>query len=387
METSRVQRADGPATILAIGTAVPPNCNYQADFPDYYFRVTNSGHLTDLKEKFKRICEKTAIKKRYTYLTEEMIKENPNIGTFDGCSLNARQQMVIAETPRLGKEAALKAIKEWGQHKSRITHLIFCSTAGVDMPGCDYQLTKMLGLSPTINRIMIYQQGCYAGGTVLRVAKDVAENNKGARILVVCSEITAIFFRGPSEHHMDSLVGQALFGDGAAALIVGADVDESIEKPLYQLISTSQTLVPDSENAMALHLREEGLTFHLSKDVPTLISKNIENILVDAFKPLGINDWNSLFWITHPGGRAILDGVESKLGLDKDKMKESRYVLSEYGNLTGACVLFILDEMRKRSVEEGKATTGKGSDYGVLLGFGPGITVETVILKSIPLNN
>ncbi|GAB4858566.1 Chitin synthase, class 2 [Ancistrocladus abbreviatus] len=307
-----------------------------------------------------------------------MIKENPNIGTFDGRSLNARQEMVIAETPRLGKEAAVKAIKEWGQHKSRITHLIFCSTTGVDMSGCDYQLTKMLGLNPTINRIMIYQQGCYAGGTVLRVAKDVVENNKGARVFVVCCEITAIFFRGPSEHHMDSLVGQALFGDGAAALVIGADVDESIEKPLYQLVSTNQVLVPDSENAMALRLREEGLTFHLSKYVPTLISKNIESILVDAFKPLGISNWSSLFWITHPGGRAILDGVESKLSLDKDKMKESQYVLSEYGNLTGACVLFILDEMRKRSVDEGKSTTGKGSDYGVLLGFGPGITIRNM---------
>ncbi|GAB4826154.1 Chitin synthase, class 2 [Ancistrocladus abbreviatus] len=381
------KKAEGPATVLAIGTAVPPNCNPQADFPDYYFRVTNSEHMTELKEKFKRICEKTAIKKRYTYLTEEMIKENPNIGTFDGLSLNARQEMVIAETPRLGKEAALKALKEWGQPKSRLTHLIFCSTAGVDMPGCDYQLTKMLGLNPSINRIMIYQQGCYAGGTVLRIAKDVAENNKGARILVVCSEITAIFFRGPSEHHMDSLVGQTLFGDGAAALIIGSDVDESIEKPLYELISASQTLVPDSEDAMALHLREEGLTFHLSKDVPTLISKNIEDILIDAFRPLGISDWNSLFFITHPGGRAILDEVESKLGLDKDKMKESRYVLSEYGNLTGACVLFIMDEMRKRSVEGGKSTTGKGLDYGVLLGFGPGITVETVVLRSCPINN
>ncbi|GAB4852906.1 Chitin synthase, class 1 [Ancistrocladus abbreviatus] len=227
--------------------------------------------------------------------------------------------------------------------------------------------------------------GCCAGGTILRIAKDVVKNNRGARLLVVCSEITTIFFRGPSEHHMDSLVGQTLFGDGAAALIIGSDVDETIEKPLYQLISASQTLVSDSENAMALHLREEGLTFHLSKDVPTLISNNIKNILVDAFKPLNINDWNSLFYITHPGGRAILDGVEKKLGLDKDKMKESRYVLSEYGNLTGACVLFILDEMRKRSVEEGRSTTGKGCDHGVLLGFGPGITVETVVFRSCPL--
>ncbi|GMH08862.1 hypothetical protein Nepgr_010702 [Nepenthes gracilis] len=386
-EVLKAKRADGPATVLAIGTAVPPNCHYQDEFPDYYFRVTKSEHMPDLKEKFKRICEKTAIKKRYTYLNEELLKEHPSIATFNGASFNERQEMVIEETPRLGKEAAVKAIKEWGQPKSRITHLIFSSTSGIDMPGCDYHLTKLLGLNLSVNRIMIYQQGCYAGGTALRVAKDVAENNKGSRVLLVCSEITAIFFRGPSEHHMDSLVGQALFGDGAAALIIGADVDELIEKPIFELISASQTLAPDSENAMALHLREEGLTFHLSKDVPNIIGNNIENIMVEAFKPLGINDWNSLFYITHPGGRAILDAVESELGLDKDKMKESRHVLCEYGNLTGACVLFILDEMRKRSMEEGKSTTGKGFEWGVLFGFGPGLTVETIVLRSAPLNN
>ncbi|KAL9268385.1 Chalcone synthase-like protein [Drosera capensis] len=55
-EMRRAQRAEGPATILAIGTAVPPNVFYQDKFPDYYFRVTKSEHMTDLKEKFKRIC-------------------------------------------------------------------------------------------------------------------------------------------------------------------------------------------------------------------------------------------------------------------------------------------------------------------------------------------
>lgn len=56
-EIRQAQRADGPATILAIGTATPPNCVYQADYPDYYFRVTNSEHMTQLKEKFKRMCK------------------------------------------------------------------------------------------------------------------------------------------------------------------------------------------------------------------------------------------------------------------------------------------------------------------------------------------
>lgn len=125
------------------------------------------------------------IKKRYILLTEEFLKENPNMCTYMAPSLDVRQDITVAEVPKLGKEAADKAIEEWGQPKSKITHLVFYTSCSVDMPGADYQLTKLLGLPPSVRRLMMYQQGCYADGTVLRVAKDLAENNKGARVLVV----------------------------------------------------------------------------------------------------------------------------------------------------------------------------------------------------------
>ncbi|CAL9198509.1 chalcone synthase 2-like [Musa acuminata AAA Group] len=384
-EIRQSQRAEGSATVLAIGTATPVNVLYQADYPDYYFRITKSEHLTKLKEKFKRMCDTSMIRKRYLHLNEEILKENPNICAYMAPSLDARQDIVVVEVPKLGKEAAVKAIKEWGQPKSKITHLVFCTTSGVDMPGADYQLTKLLGLRPSVNRFMMYQQGCFGGGTALRMAKDLAENNRGARVLVVCSEINALSFHGPSESHLDNLVGQALFGDGAAAIIVGADPDPATEQPIFQLVSASQTILPDSEGAVDGHLREVGLIFHLLKEVPALISKNIERSLVEAFKPLGISDWNSIFWIAHPGGPAILDQVEAKLGLEKEKMKATREVLKEYGNMASGSVLFILDEMRKRSAEDGKATTGEGLEWGVHFGFGPGLTVETVVLHSIPI--
>ncbi|KAK2985975.1 hypothetical protein RJ640_026447 [Escallonia rubra] len=51
------QRAEGPATIMAIGTATPPNCFPQNAYPDFYFRITNSKHKTELKEKFKCISK------------------------------------------------------------------------------------------------------------------------------------------------------------------------------------------------------------------------------------------------------------------------------------------------------------------------------------------
>nr|AHC28523.1 chalcone synthase 1 [Rheum australe] len=386
-EIRKAQRAEGPEIKLAIGTATPPNCVYKDDYPDYYFRVTNSDHMTDLKEKFRRMCDKSMIEKRYMHLTEDLLKQNPSMCEYMASSLDARQDMVVSEVPRLGKEAAQRAIKEWGQAKSKITHVIMCTTSGVDMPGADYQLTKLLGLRPSVKRFMMYQQGCFAGGTVLRMAKDLAENNKGARVLVVCSEITAICFRGPTDTHLDSMVGQALFGDGAGAVIIGSDPDLSIERPIFELVWTAQTILPDSEGAIDGHLREVGLTFHLLKDVPGLISKNIEKSLAEAFSPLNISDWNSLFWVAHPGGPAILDQVETKLGLKEEKLKATRQVLNDYGNMSSACVLFILDEMRKKSIKNGHATTGEGLDWGVLFGFGPGLTVETVVLHSVPTAN
>ena len=381
-------RADGPATVLAIGTANPPNVFQQSEYPEFYFNITNSNHMTDLKEKFQRMCDKSGISKRYMYLNEEILKANPSMCAYWEKSLDVRQDMVVVEVPKLGKEAATEAIKEWGQPKSKITHLVFCTTSGVDMPGADWALTKLLGLRPTVKRLMMYQQGCFAGGTVMRIAKDLAENNKGARVLVVCSELTAVTFRGPSDTHLDSLVGQALFGDGASAMIIGSDPIPQVERPWFEVHYVASNILPDSDGAIDGHLREVGLTFHLMKDVPGIISKNIGSVLKDSFEKVFGEDapsFNDLFWIAHPGGPAILDQVEQKLQLKPEKMAPSRHVLSEFGNMSSACVIFIMDHLRKKSVEQNAATSGEGYEWGLLLGFGPGLTCETVVLRSVPL--
>ncbi|KAI3849140.1 hypothetical protein MKW92_018276 [Papaver armeniacum] len=390
-EIFSAQRAHGIANVLAIGTSVPENCYYQADYPDFYFRVTKSEHMTDLKAKFKRICDKSMVKKRYMHLTEEILKENPNMCKFMAPSLDTRLQMVATHVPKLGKEAALKAIEEWGQPKSKITHLIVCTIAAVNMPGTDNDIRKLLGLEPSVKRYMLYHQGCNAGGAVLRLAKDLAENNAGARVLVVCSETSLNTFRGPSDTHVDSLVGHALFSDGAAAMIIGSDPITTAstsnlvaEYPIFQIVSASQTVLPGSENDIGGCTREVGLMVNLSKEVATLVSKNIEKSLDKAFAPIGISDWNSLKVIL-TGGPAILDQVEQKLGLKEDKLRATRHVLSEYGNMLSTSVIFILDEMRKKSEEEGMKTTGEGLEWGVLFGFGPGLTIDTVVLHSVPM--
>ncbi|XP_043725869.1 chalcone synthase 6-4-like [Telopea speciosissima] len=362
--------AQGPATVLAIGTANPSNYTDQTDFPDNYFRSTKSEDMIELKDKFKHIYE--------------IINENPDLYNPIAPTLDKRQDIMIVEVPKLAMEAASKAIQQWGQPKSKITHLVFTTISGVDASGYDFHLIKLLNLSPTVQRVMMYHLGCYGGGSVLRVrvAKDFAENNKGSCILVVCSEMNSVSgFKGPSETDFHSLLGQVIFADGA--LIVGADPEILIERPLFQLFAASSRIPPDSDEMVPGHLRQTGLSIKLSRDVAKTISGNIEKCLVEGFTKIGISDWNSIFWVAHPGAPAILDLIEVTLGLKKDKLKASRKVLSEYGNMSSPILLFILDEMRKMSMEEGKVSTGERFDWGVLLGFGPGLTVETVVLPSV----
>nr|AJO53276.1 chalcone synthase-like protein [Pogostemon cablin] len=386
-EVRKSQRGHGPAAILAIGTATPSNPIDQTTYPDYYFRITNSEHEIDLKKKFRRLCENSMIKKRHMHLTEELLKENPNMSSFTLPSLDARQDILAVEIPKLANEAAQKAIKEWGQPISKITHLIFCSAVAVEMPGDEYHLINLIGLAPSVKCFKIHEHGCFAGATVLRLAKDLTENNAGARVLVVCAEMFSIVaFRGPSPNKLENLVGQAIFSDGAAAVIVGSDPVVGVERPLFEMVSTVQTLIPDSRYAIHGRLQETGFYFELRRDVPDLISMNIEKSLKEAFDPLGISDWNSIFWAVHPGGAAILNQVEKKLGLDPMKLGASRHVLSEYGNMLSTCVLFVLDEMRRVSAKDGLGSTGEGLDWGAVIGFGPGPTIDIVVLHSVPIN-
>ncbi|KAH6795047.1 Chalcone and stilbene synthase family protein [Perilla frutescens var. hirtella] len=141
-----------------------------------------------------------------------------------------------------------------------------------------------------------------------------------------------------------------------------------------------------TEGTIDRHIREAGLIIHLMKDVPVLISKNIEKSFKEAFRPLGISYWNLIFWIAHPEGPAILDQVESKLGFKAEKLRSTWHVFGDYGNMASACMLLVLDEMRKTSVKEGLSSTRKGLDCGVMFGFGPGLTVETMVLHSVPIN-
>ncbi|TVU24540.1 hypothetical protein EJB05_26983, partial [Eragrostis curvula] len=289
------------ASILAIGTANPSNVVEQSTFPDFYLRVTGGDHKQDLKDKFRRVREKSCIKKRHLYTDEALLTANPEMASFKGTSLDARQAIVNKKVPELGAAA----LKEWGRPAEDITHLIVGSTSGgSDLPGADYHLIRLLGLKHSVRRVALYYQGCYVWPRT-----SPRTTRAGARVLAVCVET----------------------GDWT--------------------------------------LRPAGL----------------RETLRDAGMVVDDDDRNSMFWAVHPGGRAILDDVDKVFGLKPDKMRASRKVLAEYGNMGSACVWFVLDEMRRWSAAEGRRTTGEGCDWGALFGFGPGLTLDTVLLRSAPI--
>ncbi|CAN6175488.1 unnamed protein product [Urochloa humidicola] len=379
-EIRRAQRADGPASVLGIGTANPPTCMAQDDYPDYYFRVTNSEHLTDLKAKLTRICKKSGIKKRFMHLNEDLLAANPDFNDRKSASLDTRVDIASAAVPELAAASAAKAIADWGRPATEITHLIFSTYSGARAPSADRRLASLLGLSPTVSRTMLNLHGCYGGGRSLQLAKELAENNRGARVLVACSEITLIAFYGPEDGCLDNILGQALFGDGSGAVIIGADPVAPVERPLFEMAFASQTTIPESVDDISMEINKGGMAYHISNRVPRLIGASVERCLIDAFDALGVSaKWNDLFWAIHPGGRAILDHIEEVLGLDGGKLAASRHILSEFGNMSGTTVIFVLDELRRRRVAKLEA---EAPEWGVMMAFGPGITIETMVLHA-----
>ncbi|KAG8089911.1 hypothetical protein GUJ93_ZPchr0011g27519 [Zizania palustris] len=393
-ETMRVKQhthADGHAAVLAIGTANPEKFLKQDEFVDWYFRVTKSDHLGNLKSKMKRICDRSGIRKRHFFHSEEMIAEHPEFLDAAVPSLDERLGIAVDAMSELAVAAAASAIAEWGRAAADITHLVVGTNSGAHAPGVDLRMATELGLRPTVQRTLFYLHGCSAGCSALRVAKDIAENNSGARVLVASADVTLLEFRSPDESRIDSVVAMTLFGDGAGAVVVGADPINSVEHPIFHMVHDSQTTIPATEHSVTMQFHEYGIDYRISGEVPAVVREGIEQCLADAMAaPLGLTgggdwNWNNLFWAMHPGGRAILDSYEAALKLDPGKLAASRRVLSEYGNMLGATIIFVLDELRRRRRDGEEGEPGRSCEWpewGAIVGLGPGLTVETMVLRA-----
>jgi predicted naringenin-chalcone synthase len=414
------------AMIRTIQTAVPPTVLHQDQARDVF--AAQPG-LTRLGQRLVATSfDSSAIRTRRTAvaeLTTEHRSEEPvffdaGTGLLLSPSTKVRNDLFARQAKELFVEAGRKALKACPDLAAEdITHVVTVSCTGFYNPGPDYQLVRELGLSPAVQRYHLGFMGCYAAFPALRAADHFCRADPDAVVLVVCAELCSIHVR--TSNDPDAIMGSALFADGAAAAIVTARGPAGPE-PFLELDHFETVLTPVGEDAMAWNIGDEGFEMVLGTYVPHIIDDHITG----ALEPLFARDTSLAgtafadipHWGIHPGGRAILDRVQSRLGLDEAQLAPARRILRDYGNMSSSTVLFVLREILDTAgtapgeadaeripvaavaaasatpLDLASAEPGPGSlplmsqdDGGARPGervcamaFGPGLTVETALM-------
>lgn len=289
-----------------------------------------------------------------------------------------RNDVYVEHAPALFLEAARGAIAASGSFTTAdVTHVVTASCTGFFAPGPDYVLVRDLGLPATTRRLHVGFMGCYAAFPALSTARSICAEDPDAVVLVVCAELCSLHLEASDDP--DTIVASAVFADGAAAAIVSARPAPAGHLVL-DLDEMRTTLTPVGEQDMAWTIGDHGFEMVLSRYVPSIISEHIRGALDPLLAQAG-TDHEAAHeviprWAVHPGGRSVLDKVQDALALDPVQMEPSRSILREYGNMSSATILFILQRLLTAPDAPG---AGPGERV-CAMAFGPGLTVESALL-------
>ena len=341
------------AHLNAVATATPPNEVHRL-FEDFAER-----QITDRRRVLlRRMMSRSGIERRWSTLSGAPDDTKLDAAGFyaygDFPSTAARMKVYDDHAAALAEDAA-RALDE---DLSGVTHLLVTSCTGLAAPGVDLQLRDRLGLSPGVERTMIGFMGCYAAINGLRLARQIVLAEPGARVLVVSVELCTLHLQETDD--LEQVLSFSIFGDGAAAALVTA------EPRGFRLDRFLTQTLPDDRDLITWHVGDQGFDMVLSGEVPAALRRSLPGA-ARAIAPEGTAAVD--LWAVHPGGKSILDAVESALDLPAEALAVSRGVLRDNGNMSSATVLFVLSRM----LAEGAArdTPGLG------MAFGPGLTAET----------
>jgi len=268
--------------------------------------------------------------------------------------------------PALAAEATRAALTSAGACPSEVSHLVTVSCTGFAAPGIDAGLIAALGLARTTQRTHVGFMGCHGALNGLRVAGSFIAADPEA-VVVLCSvELCSLHFAYGWDP--DMLVANALFSDGAAA-VVGRAADPG-DADVWSVRAAGTLLLPDSEHDMSWRIGDHGFRMTLSPRVPDLIAASVGEWLTAWLAGNGLTVADVGSWAVHPGGPRILSAVEKAVGLSRDQTRVSRGVLSDFGNMSSATILFILDRLRAEDAPR----------PCVALAFGPGLVVEAALI-------
>jgi predicted naringenin-chalcone synthase len=375
------QYESSTCVIRGVGTSVPQNYILQEDF---LTRMLQRSWSAKESRYLSRLLADSGIEKRHVVLSLDGTGSIEYKGLpFEKATTSARNKVFAVEVVPLVLEAAREACKESKIDPSEITHVIAASCTGFTNPGFDHELIKALNLSKNVHRYFLGFMGCYAAFPALELADSICLSDTSAVVLCVCAEICSLHFQ--PEAGFDALLAASLFADGAAAVIVSGG-DFSGQK--LGIVDYHSCVMPDSEDQMAWSIGDEGFNLLLSPYVSRIIGSNIEEFLPSKWlgeqqSELAVKKPKE--WVVHPGGKSILDRVESSLGFTRDTLSTSRQILNKYGNMSSATVIFVLqlllsNQKKATSLNSNVANFSSG-DTLCMMGFGPGLTVKSMLLQ------
>lgn len=357
------------AHILSLATAVPKCAVAQAGLGAW---LSSRLKLTpELSAKLCKIFDHAAIDHRHFAISD--LDPAPCSSPLYGENLAEnspgtaiRNQIYRKEALPLAARAARGALARWGRPSEAITHIVSVSCTGMMAPGLEFLLIDELGLSRDVERTAVNFMGCFGAMRGLAIAKALALEDPRHRVLMICTELCSLHFQ--SDHQIDTFVANALFSDGAAALVVGCDATVG-EVAHWDLIEKQSLALAESTADMTWDSSDHGYVMRLSARVPGLLQENVKPFVQ---KLIGDRcSFDDCSWVVHPGGKAVLHKVTQGLGLKPDDMAPSRRILKDFGNMSSPTVLFVLDELDRHPAKP----------WAVCLAFGPGLSLEGFLLR------
>ncbi|MDR7128757.1 putative naringenin-chalcone synthase [Algoriphagus sp. 4150] len=353
--------------IISIGLANPGKPIDQSVIAGFMQRA----HQLDEGEarKLGFLYRKSGISSRYSVLSD-FEKSDPEEFTFFPKTKNfepfpgtkARMEVFRQTAPQLCEDAVKNCLAKTEIKASEITHLILVSCTGMVAPGVELDLMKRLELDGSVERYCVHFMGCYAAFTGLKLADKIVSAEPDAKVMLVSIELCTLHFQ--KEYVEDNVLANSLFGDGAAAALVMKSASGlKIKSYLSQVLR-------EGEGDMAWGIGDFGFEMRLSKYIPTLLDQGIQQLkekFEEKFKLSTVDNF-----AIHPGGKQILQKVQEAFDLPESANAHAMQVLNQFGNMSSATILFVLERMVHDDEIQGEI---------LAMGFGPGLTLETLLLE------
>ncbi len=349
-----------PAYINRIATAVPPH-DVHRKFLDYAPQMLSDPRKRRL---FHRMAERSQIEHRYSVMAP-----SPEAAELDSAGIflprafpGTRDRMNLYE--RHAAALALQGIAALGlSGEERPTHLIVTTCTGLHAPGIDLEIMRNLALDDGVERTVVGFMGCYAAINGLKLARHIVRSQPAARVLMVNVELCTLHLQWTED--LEELLSFMIFADGCAATLISADPRG------LEMLGFEAAVIPGSEREITWRVGDQGFDMRLAGTVPGIVGRALPDIVGRLRGKFRINDLS--LWAVHPGGRSILDAVESSLALPGEALAASRRVLRDYGNMSSPTVMFVLKALMDEA---------GGGEAGAALAFGPGLTAETMIFRT-----